>query len=142
MLDLHKEMGDQLSVTGHQSEMAHVARQMGNYQEALALYRETLPDWQKMGHRGAVAHQLECFAYIAQAQEQEEQAVKLMSAAAALRSASNSPRTPQEELEYDKALAGLRAGMDEKTFDLSWAEGRSMTMERAIEYALIVNYRS
>ncbi len=136
MLDLHRNMGDQLSVTGHQTAMAHVARQMGNYQEALTLYRETLPDWQKMGHRGAVAHQLECFAFIAKAQEQGDRAVKLMSAADALREASSSPRTPQERIEYDRELAGLRAGMDEKTFDAHWREGRSMTMEQAIEHAL------
>ncbi len=136
MLDLHREMGDQLSVTGHQSAMAHVARQMGNYKEALALYRETLPDWQKIGHRGAVAHQLECFAFIAKAQEQGERAVKLMSAAGALREASGSPRTPQERIEYERELAGLRAGMDEKIFDLLWAEGQSMNMEQAIDYAM------
>jgi predicted ATPase/class 3 adenylate cyclase len=136
MLDLHRQMGDQLSVTGHQSSMAHVARQIGNYQEALALYHETLPDWQKMGHRGAVAHQLECFAFIAKAQEQRERAVKLMSAAEALREASSSPRTPQEHIEYDKELAGLRAGMDEKTFNFLWEEGQSMDMEQAIDFAL------
>jgi tetratricopeptide (TPR) repeat protein len=136
MLDLHREMGDQLSVTGHQSSMAHVARQIGNYQEALALYRETLPDWQKIGHRGAVAHQLECFAFIAKAQEQGERAVKLMSAAEALREASSSPRTPQERIEYDRELAGLRAGMDEKAFNLLWEEGQSMNMEQAIDFAL------
>ena len=136
MLDLHREMGDQLSITGHQSEMAHVARQVGNHKEALALYRETIPDWQKMGHRGAVAHQLECIAFIAKAQEQGERAVKLMSAAEALRAASGSLRTPQERIEYDGELAGLRAGIDEKTFDLLWAEGQSMSMEEAINVAL------
>ena len=136
MLDLHKQMGDQLSVTGHQTGMAHVARQIGNYKEALALYRETLPNWQKIGHRGAVAHQLECFAFIAKAQEQEERAVQLMSAAEALREASSSARTPQEQIEYDREFAGLRAGMNEKMFDLLWEEGRSMTMEQAIELAL------
>jgi predicted ATPase len=136
MLDLHREMGDQLSVTGHQTGMAHVARQIGNYQEALALYRETLPDWQKMGHRGAVAHQLECLAFIAKAQEQEERAVKLMSAAEVLRAASSSPRTPQERIEYDRELAGLRAGMDERTFHLLWAEGQVMNMEQAVDFAL------
>src|SRR5688572_11597691 len=136
MLDLHKEMGDQLSVTGHQSVMAHVSRQIGNYKEALALYRETLPDWQKIGHRGAVAHQLECFAFIAKAQEQGERAVKLMSAAEALREASNSPRTPQERVEYEEEVTSLRTGMDEKTFVSLWEEGREMTMEQAIEYAL------
>jgi predicted ATPase/class 3 adenylate cyclase len=136
MLDLHREMGDQLSVTAHQSEMAHIARQIGNYQEALALYRETLPDWQKIGHRGAVAHQLECVAFIAKAREQGERAVKLMSAAEALRAASSSPRTPQERIEYDRELEGLRAGMDEKTFDLLWAEGGSMSMDQAIDFAM------
>ena len=139
MLDLHQEMGDQLSVTGHQTGMAHAARQMGNYKEALALYRETLPDWQKMGHRGAVAHQLECIAFIAKAQEQGERAVKLMSAAEALREASSSPRTPQESLEYDREVAGVRAGMDEKTFNSLWAEGRAMSMEQAVEFALKTN---
>jgi len=136
MLDLHKEMGDQLSVTGHQSGMAHVARQLGNFDEALSLYRETLRDWQKIGHRGAVAHQLECFAFIAKAQEQGERAVKLMSAAEALRETSKSPRTPQERVEYEEEVTSLRTGMDEKTFVSLWEEGREMTMEQAIEYAL------
>lgn len=136
MLDLHREMGDHLAVTGHQSTMAHIARQMGNYQEALALYRETLPDWQKIGHRGAVAHQLESLGFIARAQEQGERAVKLLGAAEALRESGNSPMTPQEGVEYAKEVASLRAGMDEKDFLSLWAEGRSMTMEQAIEYAL------
>jgi predicted ATPase/class 3 adenylate cyclase len=137
MLDLHKEMGDQLSTTAHQSGMAHAARQLGNFGEALALYRETIQEWQEIGHRGAVAHQLECFAFIAKAQEQGERAVKLMSAAEALREASNSPRTPQERIEYANEAASLRLGMDEKTFVSLWAEGRAMTMEQAIEYALM-----
>ncbi len=45
MLDRHREMGDQLAVTGHQSAMAHAARQLGNFEEALALYRETIRGW-------------------------------------------------------------------------------------------------
>jgi predicted ATPase/class 3 adenylate cyclase len=136
MLDLHREMGDQLSVTGHQTAMAHVARHIGNYKEALALYRETLPDWQKIGHRGAVAHQLECLAFIAKAQEQGERAVILMSAAEALRAASSSLRTPQEQKEYERELAGLRAGMDENTFNSLWTDGQSMDMDQAVNLAM------
>jgi hypothetical protein len=139
MLDLHMEMGDQLAITGHQSAMAHAARQLGNFEEALALYRETIPQWQEIGHRGAVAHQLECFAFIAKAQEQGERAAKLLSVAQALRDASGSTRTPQEQIEYDRELAGLRAGMDEKEFDLFWEEGQSMSMEQAVDFALKEN---
>ena len=137
MLDLHKEMGDQLSVTGHQSGMAHVARQIGNFKEALALYRDTIREWQDIGHRGAVAHQLECFAFIAKAQEQPERAARLFGAAEQLREVSTSPMTPQERLEYEREVADLLSGMDEKIFASLWAEGRSMSLEQAIEFALI-----
>src|SRR6185436_1355747 len=136
MLDLHRQMGDQLSVTGHQSDMAHAARQLGNFEEALALYRETIQEWQRIGHRGAIAHQLECFAFIAKAQELGERAVKLLGAADALREVSNSAMTPNERMEYDREVASLRAGMDEKDFAMLWAEGRSLTMEQEIELAL------
>ena len=136
MLDRHREMGDQLAVTGHQSDMAHAARQLGNFEEALALYRETIQHWQEIGHRGAVAHQLECFAFIAKAQEQGERAVKLMGAAEALRAAASSPRTPQERIEYERELSGLHAIMDQEAFNFLWEEGQSMNMEQAIEYAL------
>ena len=139
MLDLHKEMGDQLGITGHQSEMAHIWRQLGNFEEALSLYRETIQEWQKIGHRGAVAHQLECLAFIAKALEQGERAVKLMSAAEALRATSCSLRTPKESIEYDRELAGLRAGMDEKAFQLLWEEGQAMNMEQAIAFAVREN---
>jgi hypothetical protein len=59
-----------------------------------------------------------------------------MSAAEALRAASSSARTPQEQLEYDRELAGLRAGLDEKTFELFWEEGQSMNMEQAVDFAM------
>jgi len=59
-----------------------------------------------------------------------------MGAAEALRETSDSPMTPQEHIEYANEVAGLRADMDEKAFVSLWAEGRSMTMEQAIEYAL------
>ncbi|MGE5378341.1 MAG: hypothetical protein ACM3XO_25055 [Bacteroidota bacterium] len=75
-------------------------------------------------------------AFIAKAREQGERAVKLMSAAEALRDASRSPRTPKEEIEYDRELAGLRLGMDENTFTLLWAEGQSMSMDQAVDLAM------
>jgi predicted ATPase/class 3 adenylate cyclase len=136
VLDYHREIGDRVSLNGYQSAIAHALRQTGNFEEALGFYRETIIGWKELGHRGAVAHQLECFAFIAKAREQEERAAKLMSAAEALREICDSPMTPQEHLEYEKEVADLRAGMDEKSFALFWAEGRSMTMEQAVDFAL------
>jgi hypothetical protein len=139
MLALHEEMGDQLSVTAHNSEAAHILRESGNIQEAFALYKKTIQEWREFGHRGAVAHQLECLAFIAKAREQGERAVRLMGAAEALREVSNSPMTPTQQMLYDREVAELRTGLDEPIFAALWAEGRNMTMDQAIDYALEEN---
>jgi hypothetical protein len=116
--------------------MAHVLRQTGNLDEALALYKQTIQEWREFGHRGAVAHQLECIAFIAKASEQGEHAAKLLGAADALREVSSSPMTPNERMAYDRELAELRTGLEEQLFAALWEEGRSMTMEEAIDLAL------
>jgi tetratricopeptide (TPR) repeat protein len=139
MLALHEEMGDELSITSHNSEVAHVLRQSGNLDEALALYLTTIQEWREFGHRGAVAHQLECLAFIAKAKEQGEHAVRLMGAAEALREVSSSPMTPNEHMLYDREVAELRTGLDEPVFAALWAEGRKMTMDQAVAYALTEN---
>jgi hypothetical protein len=102
----------------------------------LHIYQETIVAYQDYGHRGAIAHQLECFAYISIAQEQGERAVKLLSAANALRERVNSRRTPQEQMEYEKSIADLQAGLSEESFTQCWDEGRAMTMDDAVKYAL------
>ena len=130
------EFGDKHRINMIQSELAHIERETGQYQQAIPMYRETILEWQRLGHRAAIAHQLECFAFIAKAQEQPERAAKLFGTAEALREKINIAMTPQERTEYYREIADLRANMDEKSFVSLWAEGRAMTMEQAFEFAL------
>jgi hypothetical protein len=44
--------------------------------------------------------------------------------------------TPQEIIEYENQAAELRAGFDKEMIDRLWAEGRSLTADQAIEFAL------
>jgi hypothetical protein len=136
VLAYYQEEGATLRHNTVKSTMAHFLRETGNLTEALAVYRETIITYQELGHRGAIAHQLECFAFIAIAQKQGEWAVKLLGAAEALREISNSLMTPQERSEHNKQVVKLRQGIDEAVFTRLWAEGRAMTMEDAIEFAL------
>jgi len=131
-----QEAGSIFLATNYRSDMAHALRRTGHLDEALHIYRETIVAYQDYGHRGAIAHQLECFAYISIAQEQGERAVKLLSAANALRERVNSRRTPQEQMEYEKSIADLQIGLEEGKFKECWAEGQTMTIEQAVELAL------
>jgi hypothetical protein len=120
------------------SDLAHLERRQGNHARALELYRETIVAFQKAGQRGAVAHQLECFAFIAEAQEQLSRAARLLGAAEALRDNTHLPMTPHERPEYDQHLTSVREHLGEAAFAAAWAEGRTLTMEQAIEFALEV----
>jgi hypothetical protein len=118
------------------SELGHVERQQGNLTQARLIYRETIKGWQDLGNRAAIAHQLECFGFLAIAEEEPQAAVKLFGAAEALREKIQAPMTDYEQVEYYRSVAQLRAMLAEAEFNALWAEGRAMTMEQAIEFAL------
>ena len=131
-----QKLGSNRNVVMIKSDLAHILRYEGKNTEALATYQETIKDWQRMGHRAAVAHQIESLAFIAKAMEQTERAVRLFGSAEALRQKIEIDMTTQEREEYDKEVADLKANIDEQEFNSLWSEGRSMTMEQAIELAL------
>ena len=118
------------------SEQGHVERQKGNVTQARLIYRETIKGWQDLGNRAAIAHQLECFGFLAVAEEEPQAAVKLFGAAEALRDKIQAPMTDYESVEYDQASAHVRSLLPEPEFSSLWVEGQSMTMEQAIEFAL------
>jgi hypothetical protein len=127
-------------VIAMQSERAHVERQMGHFPQALALYAKTITRWQELGHRAALAHELECFAFIAIAQSQAQWAAQraacLLGAAEALRESLDAPMRANERGQYDQNLAALHLQMDAGAFATAWAQGRSLTMEQAVQLAL------
>ena len=137
---LFHDLGDRHRVNMIKSELAHIERYEGHFEKAEEMYRETLPEWKRIGHRAAIAHQLECFGSLAKVQGQRSRAARLLGAAEALREKINIPMTSQELIEYAKEIADLRAGMDENSFTANWSEGRGMSMDQAISLALETNY--
>lgn len=135
-LPLFTELGDRHRLSMIHSEFAHLERREGHFEKAKLHYHETIQEWQKLGHRAAVAHELECLAFIAKVQEDDQRAARLLGAAEILRENINIPMMPTERVEYDREVSDLRANMDETAFAKAWAEGRALTMEQAIEYAL------
>jgi predicted ATPase/class 3 adenylate cyclase len=134
--DRASEQSARLNVLMAESELAHLDRNMGNYEEALARYRETIIAFRDAGQRGAVAHQLECFGFIALAQGQAERAVRLWAAAAALREQVGAPMMPQEQAEYEAQRALAQEQLGAAAFTASWAAGRQLAAEQAIREAV------
>jgi predicted ATPase len=135
-LEWFKRLRSRHFVLVMRSELGHVERQKGNLSQARLVYRETIKGWQELGNRSAVAHELECFGFLAIRDEEPQRAAKLFGAAETLRERIQSPMTDYERDEYDQAVAQVRSMLAEVEFIALWAEGRALTMEQAIEWAL------
>jgi predicted ATPase/class 3 adenylate cyclase len=135
-LELFKRLHSKHFVLVMRSELGHVERQTGRLALARSIYRETIKGWQDLGNRSAVAHELECFGFLAIHDEEPQRAAKLFGAAEALRERNQSPMTDYEQVEYDPVVTRVRSMLAEAEFNELWAEGRSTLMEQAIEYAL------
>jgi ATP/maltotriose-dependent transcriptional regulator MalT len=118
------------------SQIAHIQRLAGDIDTAEAAYRETLAHFHWEGNRSAVAHELECLAFIAQARHVPQRAARLFGAAEALRELVEATMLPHEQEEYDQAQVTLRQELDAGTFQQAWSTGRAMEVDRAVDYAL------
>jgi hypothetical protein len=134
--NLYMRLGSLNFANAMRSEIGHVERLSGNLPEARSIYLKTIKRWQELGNRSAVAHELECFGFLAIADEQPRKAASLFGAAEALREKCQSPMTDEERVEYDRAVAQVRGRLAEAECEAVWEHGRDMTMEQAVQFAL------
>jgi predicted ATPase/class 3 adenylate cyclase len=132
----YEEIGDERMALVSRSDLAHALRAGDAIEEAVALYRQTLRGWQRAGNRGAIANQLESFALVAMRTHDPVRAAQLFGAAEAIREAAEAAMPPWERVEYDAAVAGLRAALDPATLESGWADGHRLTIDQAVELAL------
>jgi predicted ATPase len=119
------------------SEAGHMKRILGDYAGAEQIYRKTILFFRDGVGKSAVIHQLESFGMVAAYQGQDERAAALLGAAKAMRQSYQSVRLPPEQIEFDEALAQLSAVMGEIERDKIMAEGAKMTIDEAIDFALM-----
>jgi tetratricopeptide (TPR) repeat protein len=130
------ELGDERFVLAGRSDLAHALRRGGRLDEAKALYRETIGGWVHLGHRGAVANQLENIAYVAIEQGEAQRAARLLGAAEAIREATGITMTFDEVPELERFIERLRVSMPASDFDAAWAAGRSLAQVDAVALAI------
>ena len=134
--NLGQKMGNRQMINASRSDLTHILREHGELDEPLAIYKEVVLGWKEFGHRAAVAHELECMAYIFWRLGQALRTANLLGAAEALRQAIDSSMTGMERDEYEREVSALRAQLDVSTFTKAWAQGRAMTMDEAIALAI------
>lgn len=135
-ITISRELGEKSFVVYALNGLAHVIYLQGDLINAGHYYRESLVVSQEIGEQRVIAYCLEGFAKVAARQGNAKNASHLFGAADALRQAIGAPLDPAERAELDQNVIATRNQLGAKKFELAWAEGRVMTMEQAIEFAL------
>jgi tetratricopeptide (TPR) repeat protein len=105
-------------------------------EEAVPLLRDSLISTQKMQDKSGIAASLDSFATVAQRQGQPQRAARLFGAAQKLDETLQTCLSPDGLPGHAQSVLAVRSQLGAATFDVAFAEGRALSMDRAIEYAL------
>jgi non-specific serine/threonine protein kinase len=135
-LEAFRKDGFSEGITGCLGLLGRIALEREECERAEELYRESLVLSRSLGFTGSSAECLDGLAALAGAREQSERSARLAAAAEALRASAGIALGPLERsyLEHDQAHA--RAHLDEAAWSKAWEEGRAMSLEEAVTYAL------
>ncbi|MBI3460793.1 tetratricopeptide repeat protein, partial [Candidatus Acetothermia bacterium] len=138
-LAITRELGDKQNMATSLNNLGYVAIAQGDYAAAQRFCEEGLSLRQEIGDKWGLAYSFEGIAKMACMQQAHvERAARLFGAAEALRQVICSPLLPSERISYgyDHDVATLRTALGEEAFAKAWAEGRAMTLDQVIAYAL------
>ncbi len=136
-LVIMRELGDRWSIATALGNLADVAIELGDYAAARPLLEESLMIRRELSDRPGIAASLEGLAGAVAAFGSPLRAARIWGSVEHLRVAIGSPLPPYERPRYDRHAAAARAALeDAAAFDRAWQEGRTMTLEQVIEFAL------
>jgi tetratricopeptide (TPR) repeat protein len=135
-LEIKRQLGDRLGEAISLHCLARVACQQANYANALTLCQESLEIESELQDKLGIADCLEGLAEVACRMKKPNQAARLLGASEIVRETYGIPIFSIQRGHYEGVVAEIRGLLTPKQFDAAWMEGREMSFEEAVAYAL------
>jgi tetratricopeptide (TPR) repeat protein len=143
-LAILRETGNKMGVAFCLYTLGLAADAQGDHKAAISLFRESLNLHREAGNRIGISQCLAGWGDWAgvrvlgegQSKDQKERAVRLLAAASAQYEAMHYTIRPRDFATFEAGLSRARAQLGSEAFEKAWQEGRVMSMEQAVEYAL------
>jgi len=116
--------------------LGYVRHLQGDDRAAMTLLREAIALQRQTDGMGSLIKSFEWSACVSADSNQPQRAARLFGAAESARERIGAPLPPGDKPLYERHLERARAELEKVAFDVAWAEGRALTLEQAIEYAL------
>lgn len=137
-LATYRELGDPWGIAISLSNLGSIASERADHPVAWALNVESLAIRRELGDRRGIAESLEGLACVMSALARPGRAAHIWGATGRLREEIGAPLSPIDRGGHDVQVSAARAAMaDDAAFELAWLEGRTMTLEQAIDYAVV-----
>ena len=135
-LTIRQELGNRSGIADSLENLGNVSYEQGDYPAARMLFEEGLALRRELGDRGRIASSLAGLATVIAAFGSSLRAARVWGAAERLREEVVTPLSPKDRPRYDRRVAAARAALgDDAAFDRAWEEGRTLTLEQAMELA-------
>jgi len=135
-LELFRRSGDMWGISRMLTNLGQVSVLQTHYVRAKALAAEGIALSQKLGDRREVALYLEICAAAEAGQGNVARAARLWGASDRLLESVGSPLQPENAMLRDRCFDSAKESLGESLFQAALSEGRTMTLRKAIQYAL------
>jgi len=136
-LSILRELGAAHETPATLHNLAYVCLYQGDLERAHALFYESLEAQRALGNQAGVLEGLLGFAALASKTGLAVESARLYAATVANgRGGDSASLWALEKLEYEHYIGLVRAKLSDTEFEAEQAEGRTLSMEQAIEYAL------
>ena len=135
-LTLQRQLGDKLGIPWSLYNLAVVSYIEEDYLAARSLYKQSLILHKELGFTVNFAVGLVGLGAVAAGLGEAHKGARLLGAAEALLQATSAVLEPDDRIPYEQGMASARAELGAEKFVRLWQEGRAMTREQAIAYAL------
>ncbi len=135
-LVLLREIGDRHCAARVLTTLGLAEFEQGVREQGVLKLREGLRTSYEVKDRRNVVRSLEGFSRIARERAEFERAARLLAAADAVREAREIVRTPAEERDHELEQVTARTNLGDEGFATAWDEGRNVSLDDAVAYAL------
>jgi non-specific serine/threonine protein kinase len=135
-LAVGKALGDLHRIASSLHNLGLVALLRDDYDQAAQLLKESIDACGQISDRWVTQECLEGLAGIACAEGNYSRGARLLGMAEELRVSLASFRLAADQTAFDQRVSCAQTALSAAAFAAAWAEGRAMTLEQAIEYAL------
>jgi predicted ATPase/class 3 adenylate cyclase len=159
-LAIEREVGDKHAIAVSLHNLGLVALEEGNYALACSLYEESLAIAQELGDKPGIVYVLAGLGEVEvgsggsggqvgatgsggagetgviRSTSRLRKGARLLGAVEALLESIGTVLWAEERRPYELGVAQVRTQLGEKEFEKAWEEGRALSMEQAIQYAL------